>query len=201
VSKIVMSAALATAIGLVLMSAGVAHAGVIAGPATLSQSSSGWQYSGVGFTANVNATLTSFTFENQGKADTVDLVNAAGTIFDSVAIPAGDVSDTVSVSWSLTAGSQYYLLNSVLANAMWDHFNLPLPTDTEITMTDTGIFSTTLDTSGYATHGNEYWTAFLDITTSSSSSSVPEPASITLVLPVAVAVLLRARRKGRIRHE
>src|ERR1035438_7232746 len=88
-----------------------ARASTILGP-TLDTDDVVWSATGLGFTATVNATLTSFTFQNQGNADTVDLVDSVGDILDSVAIPASTPSDTVSVSWSLTEGSQYYLLQT-----------------------------------------------------------------------------------------
>jgi len=71
------SVALVAALAVVL-SLGMAHAGVIAGPALPSTLSTGWQYSGVGFTATVNSTLTEFTFQNEGLADTVELVDPNG---------------------------------------------------------------------------------------------------------------------------
>jgi hypothetical protein len=159
-----------------------ARADVIPGP-VLNLDDGGWIYSGVGFTANVNSTLTSFTLQNQGAADTVDLVNPAGTVLDSVAIPAGTPSDTVSVSWSLAAGMQYHLLQSTTSNAVFASWGLAAPSDTQITMTDTGIFSYYPNSSqfGYgagAGYGTVWWSAFNNITT---TSAVPEPSSLLLL--------------------
>ena len=186
------------AVGIGVFSAPAAHAGLISGPA-LNQFDFGWVYSGVGFTANLNSTLTSFTFQNQGQADTVDLVDPLGNILDFVGIPASNISDTVVVSWSLTAGNQYYLLQSVASNSRFDSWGSAAPSDAEITMTDTGDFSFAINSAAFgigggAGGGTTYWAAFNNITT--SGSSVPEPASLTLVLPVALAMLWRARRKG-----
>ncbi len=87
------------------------QAGLISGP-SLDLNSIGWGYSGIGFTANIASTLTGFTFQNQGQPDNVILEDASGTILYSVAVPAAVPSDAVSVSWALSPGTQYYLLQS-----------------------------------------------------------------------------------------
>ncbi len=196
-------AALAVAIAVVL-SAGVAHAGVIAGP-VLTNNDSGWVDSGLGFTALVNSTLTSFIFQNQGSADTVVLVDPLGNILDQVATAAGIFSNTVLVNWSLTAGSQYYLLQTTQNNGRWTSWGLAAPSDAEIALTDTGdwssngLASANFGIGGGAGGGTIDWGDFNNITT--NGSSVPEPASFLLVLPFAAAVLLRARRKRFVRNE
>jgi hypothetical protein len=100
----------------------VAVAATITGP-TLSVPDSGYIVSGLGFQALDNSTLTGFTFQNQGAADTIVLTNSAGTILDSIATPASTPSDVVSVSWSLTAGNTYYLLQTGGVNGRG--FNFP----------------------------------------------------------------------------
>jgi len=188
------------------LSSGVARAGVIGGP-SLTIDDSQWQDSGLGFTATVNSTLTSFTFENQGLADTVDLVDPLGNILDSVTTPALVPSYTATVSWSLTAGDQYYLLQTTLNNGVYANWNQAAPSDTEIALTDTGDFSTNLVSASFSigggsgVSGTTFWADFNNITTNPAGGSLPEPASFTLVLPFAVAVLLRARRKGFVRSE
>lgn len=185
-----------------VLSASAAHASVISGPA-LTTNDGGYLYSGVGFTATVSTALTSFTFKNQGAADTVILVDPLGNILDSVGTPASTPSDTVSVNWALTAGHQYYLLQSTASNSLYGAWGLAPPSDAEIAMTDTGVFSLTsrvsadFDYGGGGGAGDVYWTAFNNITT--GPSSVPEPASLTLLLAGALAILWRARRKGLIR--
>lgn len=190
-------AALVVAIALVL-GAGAASAGVIAGP-VLDTNDSGWQDSGLGFTAIVNSTLTSFTFQNQGLADTVVLVDPFGNILDQVATPAGVLSDTVTVNWSLTAGSDYYLLQTTANNGRWTGWGLAAPFNSEIALTDTGdwsnngLASANFGIGGAAGGGTIDWGDFNNVTT--GSSSVPEPASFILVLPFAAAVVLRASRQ------
>lgn len=204
----ILCAAVVVAIAVVL-SSGVARAGIIVGP-SLTNNDSQWQDSGLGFTATVNSTLTSFTFENQGLADIVDLVDPLGNILDSVTTPAGVSSYTATVSWSLTAGDQYYLLQTTLNNGVFANWgNQPAPSDAEIALTDTGDFSTNLVSAYFSVGGGSvtvsgttYWADFNNITTNpAGGSATPEPASFTLVLPFAVAVLLRARRKGLVRSE
>jgi hypothetical protein len=188
---------------LALVSAGAARADVIPGP-ILNNDDSGWIYSGVGFQALVNTSLTSFTFQNQGNADTVELVDPFGNILDSIGIPAGIPSDTVSVNWALTAGSQYYLLQSTQNNSLWTNWGLPAPSDGQIAITDTGDFSyfpvsADFGIGGGGGGGTDYWGAFNNITTGAASASAPEPASLILLLPIAGAGLWFARRRGLIR--
>jgi hypothetical protein len=184
-----------------VLSASSAHAGVISGP-SLNTDDAGYDYSGVGFTATVSSFLTSFTFQNQGQADAVLLVNSLGVTLDSVAIPASTPSDAVSVNWALTAGNQYYLLQSTLSNSIYTAWGVAAPSDAQITLTDTGDFSFTSAASANFTYGGAglsgtaYWAAFNNITTSSSGNTVPEPASMILILPGALAILWQARRIG-----
>jgi hypothetical protein len=172
-----------------VLGACAARADVIAGP-VLTAPDSTYQYSGLGFTANVNSTLTAFTFENQGLADTIELVDPLGNVLDSVGTPAATSSDTVSVNWTLTAGSQYYLLQSTLNNGLFASWGLPAPSDTQITLTDTGDFSTSSNASAnFTITGTDEWADFNNITT--VSSATPEPASFLLVLPCAALFFLR----------
>lgn len=153
----------------------------------------------------MNSTLTLFTFANQGLADTVDLVDPLGNILDSVTTPAGVFPYTATTSWSLTAGDQYYLLQTTIDNGVFAYWGLAAPSDTEIALTDTGDFSASLASASFSVGGGSvvsgttYWVDFNNITTTPAGGSLPEPASITLVLPFAVAVLLRARRKALVR--
>ena len=179
-----------------VLGACAARADVIVGPTLTTPE--GYTFTGVGFTANVYATLTSFTFENQGLADSVDLVDPLGNILDSVSIPAGFDSDVVTgINWTLTAGAQYYLLQSTASNGLYTNWGQAAPSDTQITMTDTGDFATTPVSANFTyggggpNSGTAYWADFNDITTVSASG--PEPATFLLVLPFGAALLLRKR--------
>jgi hypothetical protein len=179
-----------------VLGACAARADVIVGP-TLS-TPEGYAYSGVGFTANVLTLLTSFTFENEGAADVVDLVDPLGNILDSVSIPAGFDSDVVTgINWVLAPGTQYYLLQTTQGNGLYTNWGLAAPSDTQITMTNTGDFSSSPVSANFSyggggpNSGTAYWADFNNITTINANS--PEPATFFLVLPLGAALLLRKR--------
>ena len=199
------SICLLSAVLAVVLTSGVAHASIIPGPASL-PNTSGFHYSGIGFTATVNSFLTAFTFRNAGLADTVQLVDQLGNVIgtDSLNTPAATPTYVASVNWSLQAGHQYYLLQTVTGNGMYVSWGAAAPSDAEIAMTDTGDFSSVRASSGFTFGGaatgtgNEFWADFQNITTV-NASAVPEPASFILVAPFAVAALLRFRRKRLVR--
>jgi len=185
---------LLVALSLAVVGAGLARADVIAGP-SLTASDVGWQFSGVGFTANVDSYLTSFTFQNQGQADTIELVNSAGSVLDSVTTAASTPSDAVSVNWQLTAGDQYFLLQSTDSNSLFATYGGALPSDAQITMTDTGIFSSSAVSTSFNIRGNEEWADFNNITTVSAASPVPEP-SLGVPLALGLVGLFALKRKA-----
>jgi len=160
---------------------GLAKADTITGP-TLTANGGGWTTTGLGFTALDNSTLTSFTYQNQGQADTIILTDGLGNILQQVSTPAGNTSNTVSVNWGLTSGNQYWLLQTTASNELYADYNSPLPSDADISITQSGTFDYSIagavaDSQGWG--ANEYWAAFNNITTS-SASAVPEPASLLL---------------------
>ncbi len=173
-----------------------AVAQTIDGP-TLNLADSGYQYSGIGFTANVNSFLTRFTFQNQGSADTIILVDPLGNILDSVSTPASTSSDTVSVHWALTSGDQYYLLQSTFHNGLYADWGLALPANAQITMTDTGVWSnaspvsTDFHIGGPSGDGSLFWGDFNNIETSSNISATPELGTILLTLSGALAFAIK----------
>ena len=162
----------------VALSAQAASAAVIAGPG-LGNPDGGWSYAGVAFHANQNATLTGFTFQNQGQADTVVLTDLAGNILQSLATPGGANSFVASVAWALTGGADYRLLQVAESNAMWTYYGAAAPSNADISMTATGIFGSGVNDFGI--YGNDYWTGFNDITTQ-GVAGVPEPAAWALML-------------------
>lgn len=185
----------AAAIAAACFVAGAAHAGVIPGPA-LTLDGVNWTTTGIGFQALDNATLTSFVYQNQGQADTIVLTDSAGDILDSVATPAGTPSDLVSVNWSLSAGHQYWLLQTAISNELYAVYGGPLPSDSDIAITQSGTFDT--DIAGAVSNSrdwgaNEYWAAFNNITT----SAVPEPAAWAMMLLGlgCLGLVLRSRRQ------
>jgi hypothetical protein len=158
---------------------GAAQADVIPGP-TLTEPGVGWTTTGLGFRALDDSFLTSFTYQNQGQADTIVLTDALGNILASVNTPAGNPSITVSVDWALTSGNEYWLLQTVASNELFAFFGLPLPSDGDIQITQSGTFDDSIQGAVTNSQGwgpNEYWAAFNDITT----TGVPEPASLCLL--------------------
>ena len=165
--------------GSALLWAHAASAATIAGP-TLDNPDGGWSYAGVAFHANQDATLTGFTFQNQGQADTVVLTDLAGNILQSLVTPEGVNSFVASVAWALTGGADYRLLQVADSNAMWTYGDSGVAlSNPDISMTATGIFGHGVNDFGI--NDNTYWAAFNDITTT-SGAGVPEPATWALML-------------------
>ncbi|HTQ96966.1 MAG TPA: hypothetical protein VMH89_09170 [Candidatus Acidoferrum sp.] len=173
-----------------------AAAQTIDGP-TLNENDFGYQYSGIGFTANVNSFLTGFTFQNQGSADTIILVDPLGNILDSISTPPGTPSDAISVHWALTSGDQYYLLQSTLDNGLYANWGLALPANIQITMTDSGVWShaspvsTNFYIGGPSGDGSLFWGDFNNIETSSNVSATPEIGTMLLTLSGALAFAMK----------
>ncbi len=169
--------AIALMTGSALFTAQGASAAVIAGP-TLDNAGSGWSYTGVQFHANQNATLTGFTFQNEGQADTVVLTDLAGDVLQSLATPGGVGSYVANVAWALTSGADYRLLQVDPSNEYWTYFGGVAPSNLDISLTSTGLFGSSVNS--FEINGNDYWAAFNDIAT--SSAGVPEPAVWAMML-------------------
>jgi hypothetical protein len=166
--------------GALLASLGAAQAAVIPGP-TLTFAGVGWTTTGIGFTALDNSHLTSFVYQNQGQADTIVLTDGAGNILDSIGTPAGVTSDTVNVNWALSAGGNYFLLQTVGSNELFASYGSPLPSNSDIAIMLSGTFAYSIAGAVSNSQGwgaNEYWAAFNNVTT----STVPEPSTWALVL-------------------
>jgi hypothetical protein len=172
-----------------------ASAAVINGP-TLNTNGGGWTTTGLGFTALTNSTLTGFVYQNQGAADTVVLTDAAGNVLDSVNTPSGTPSDPVSVSWALSAGSTYWLLQTTISNELFASYGGALPSDTDISIVQSGTFAYNISDAVNNVNGwgaNQYWAAFNDITT--SSGAIPEPTTwaFTIMGMFGLGAVLRRR--------
>jgi hypothetical protein len=101
------------AAALVLLHCPQGQADIIMGPTITNGLGILDQNSGLEFYAKTNNMLTSFIYQNQGRADTISLESADGrTVYDTVNTPANQTSFTVNVNWSLTAGTEYLLLQA-----------------------------------------------------------------------------------------
>jgi hypothetical protein len=155
-----------------------ARADVLAGP-VLNQSVGGYAASGIEFTALNSALLTGFVFQNQGAADTIELVASDGTtVLHSLNTPAGNTSLTVSgLSWALTAGSDYFLINvSSPSNGRFGASTFPV-SDADIRV-NAGVFQLGGGTLGNSTR-TDFWSDFNNITT--TTAAVPEPSPLVLL--------------------
>ncbi|MBS0364081.1 MAG: PEP-CTERM sorting domain-containing protein [Proteobacteria bacterium] len=166
---------------------GNAGAAVIAGP-TINLTGT-WNASGLEFTALQDATLTGFVYRNQGGADVVVLSDAQGAVLDSVAIPAGAPSDTVSVNWALTAGDTYWLVQTGSGNGDFAYYGSALPSDADISVQFSGSFGTSLSDvvskssdASYAIGSNRFWADFNNITTTAGVAGAPEPATWAILI-------------------
>ena len=193
ITSIIVAAAL-TAMG------GAARADVIAGP-PLNIDVLGHTVSGLGFQALDNSTLTGFTFQNQGNADTVVLTDSVGNILDLISTPASTPSDAVSVNWALTTGNTYYLLQTGGVNGLFGTFGSTLPSDADIAIATTfngdgGLNSIPAAIANYDV--GDYWGDFNNITT--ASAATPLPAALPLFASGLGALgLLGWRRKRKAR--
>jgi len=147
---------------LVLLPTAAVADDVIAGPA-LGNSIGGWDESGMYFTALNDIVLQSFTFENQGAADTVRLMDhSTGAILQSQATPAGQPMHTAVVNWSLTAGVTYRLTWASSSNGKWTGYT-SYPT-TGVDLSVLGVVNST-----GATY-QSWWFSFTDLTTVGANS-------------------------------
>lgn len=178
--QIALGAAAGTS--LLALTAAAAQAAVIVGP-KLNLDGLFWIDTGLEFTARDNSFLTSFVYQNQGKADTIDLTTTSGAILDSLKTPKSEKSYKASVDWKLTAGDSYWLIQTKASNELLAVYGKTLSSDHDIKIAFVGSVGNTIhqvvtDAEHYSANG--YWVAFNNITT--AAAAVPEPSTWALML-------------------
>jgi hypothetical protein len=128
----------------------------LAGPA-LTTNIGGWPTAGLRIKALKNTTLSSFVFNNQGLADTVELTDTTGSVLQTLATPASSTAYTASVSWSLTSGTSYDLVSLNGSNGRWVSYS-SYPTSGTSLEVDGEVNNT-------QTVSTSYWFTFTNIKT------------------------------------
>lgn len=169
-----------------------AFAATLNPPNSLSFNESGNLNHGIQFIALDDSTLTSFIYNYQGNADTVELTTVSGTILDMLAIPGNGGTNpsgyTASVNWSLLSGTTYRLIGTTTTNGLLGVASFPV-SDADISATS-GIFSSGQSAS--------FWGDFSGITTQ-ASSDVPEGyLAFPTLAALASMLFVRRRLRGRL---
>lgn len=86
------------------------------------QNTSGHANSGIVIVPSRATTLTSVTFLNQGMADTINLTDSAGTILQTLAVPASTPTFQGNVSWPLSPGVTYHIVGQVNNNGRYANY-------------------------------------------------------------------------------
>ncbi len=171
-----------------------AQALVINGP-SLPNTNTGWIDNGLSITALQDTSLTSFTYNNQGLADTLRLTDTAGNILETFNMGAGSTTQVIDVSWSLLAGMTYYLIaeQNFGNNGTWNGFSSYPVSNADIRIN--GWVSDVFAGGSNIASGTQYWFHFTDITTGDNVGAVPVPAPLALI-GLGLAAIGWARRKA-----
>ncbi len=128
--------------------------------------------SGLEFTALTDVTLDSFTFQNQGKVDTIRLMNNAGDILYSYESPNAENSHQANVSWDLEENQTYILYSEAADNGRWTYFSSFPAQNDHIKINGSHLVN------GLSTI---FWFSFNNLkTTNANQAPVPLPAAIWL---------------------
>ena len=98
----------------------------LGGP-TLQNDIGGWPNSGLRITALQDTVLHSFTFNNQGQSDTIQLMDiTTNTQIGSLYVTPTMSAYTVNSNWSLQSGHEYSLTSAGSSNGRWvDYSSYP----------------------------------------------------------------------------
>lgn len=135
---------------------------VLPGPG-LNNNVSGWDDSGIRFSAVATVDLLSFRYENQGLADTIWLLDSTGQTIQTLAVPSGQTNFIANVNWPLTGGQTYYLIADQASNGRWTSYTNFPTANSHISVA--GVWRNTGGGTLFAT----WWFNFRDITTGSAN--------------------------------
>ena len=132
---------------------GASEALVIPGP-TLGNNEGGWEAFGLIIQANMNVTLESVRYPNQGLADVIELRrHSDDSLLTSASTPAGQTDIIVNINYPLTAGETYQLVATTTSNRQFAWYSSFPTSNAEISI----LASYYNDT--------DFWASFNDITT------------------------------------
>ncbi len=159
-----------------------AHAIILPGPTLMTENNNDMYGTGLQFVALQDVTLTSFVYDNQGKADTIWLTDSIGSILHEYESPESDTLHTIDVSWTLSQGVTYNLiaLHNFGTNGMVGEIDMP--TGNEHILVYAGLheyFQNESFQGEYLPLPEDYWYDFTDITT--EAQQMPEPTTVTLL--------------------
>jgi hypothetical protein len=128
----------------------------LAGPASFTNTISGWPNSGLQFQSLVTGSLQSFTFHNQGLGDTIQLLTMSDQVIGTFSVPPNSPQQlTVNINWPVQSGITYRLINFDGMNGMWDPFTTWPVNNVKISIQGVTDQNKTLQTS--------WWFTFTDL--------------------------------------
>jgi len=129
---------------------------------SLTETVTNWPESGISITADVTTILRRFTFNNQGAADTVQLLRESDSaIIGSVETPAGETAYEAVVNWRMYAGVTYHLISVAGSNGRYNNYS-SWPVSNPMVTVNGAWFGASLNTG--------YWFTFTNLLMTSDCS-------------------------------